>query len=149
MQNFPPRDSLYAKALRLFALRVGDGLVIKDVCRILGVSRSTLWRQFMDTAGRTPTEEFVRIRVERAMDLLVNTELPIKRIAILSGYRQVSHFGDFFRRQTGLSPRAFRQCKDKLADIPAAETTQQEGPVFRARKNILRSCDKVRTESVC
>jgi transcriptional regulator GlxA family with amidase domain len=109
--------SLYAKALRLMNLRAGDGLAIGEVCRVLGVSRRALRRHFLENSGRTPSEELVRIRMVYATHLLTHTDFPIKTVAVLSGYRRVSNFSDFIRRQTGLPPRELRLRKQQ--SLPA------------------------------
>ncbi len=102
-------DGLYQKALQLIQDHVGDGTTITKILQSLKVSRTTLRRHFLDQLGRPPGEELMRLRVERAKNLLTNTNFSIKSIAFKSGFRRVSNFGDFFRRQTGLSPRMFRE----------------------------------------
>ncbi|MBO5199328.1 MAG: helix-turn-helix domain-containing protein [Lachnospiraceae bacterium] len=47
-------------------------------------------------------------RYRRAGHLLINTELPIQEIGRIVGYPEPSHFSGFFRRHSGLSPRAYR-----------------------------------------
>ena len=46
--------------------------------------------------------------LERAEQLLMNTDLPIGRIAQIVGYQNPSRFAQLFRRSTGQSPAEFR-----------------------------------------
>ena len=50
-----------------------------------------------------------RVRVERARDLLAEPDLSITHIATELGYSAPSHFARAFARETGQSPRQFRQ----------------------------------------
>lgn len=54
-------------------------------------------------------------RVHRAQLLLLSSELPIAEIGRLVGYPAPAHFSGFFRRVTGISPRAFRAQRNRFA----------------------------------
>jgi transcriptional regulator GlxA family with amidase domain len=98
-------------ALRMIRLRACEGTPIKQIGDSLGVSRSTLERLFLKNFGCTPSHEVSRVRMARAEELLANTELSIKNIAHMVGYRRISNFGDFFRRHAGVSPLRYRQAR--------------------------------------
>jgi transcriptional regulator GlxA family with amidase domain len=102
-------SSLYVQALEIIRRHAADGTTLKDILDSLQVSHDTLERHFLQQLGRTPSQELLRVRVEHARTLLLTTDFPVKTIAMMCGYRRVSNFGDFIRRQTGLSPRALRQ----------------------------------------
>jgi AraC-like DNA-binding protein len=50
-----------------------------------------------------------RLRIERAAQELGGTTRSIAEIAMTAGFADQSHFSDVFRRQTGMSPSAFRR----------------------------------------
>ncbi len=110
-------ESLYARAMKVIRRHATDGTTLEEILDSLMVSRDTLERHFLQHLGRTPGQELVRLRLEHAQTLLVTTDLPIKKIALLCGYRRVSNFGAFIHRQTGLSPRAFRQRYSQVQQI--------------------------------
>lgn len=60
------------------------------------------------TLGITATECIENALIRRAQALLHTTSMPIQEIADQLGFKNQSHFGTFFRRHTGLSPKAFR-----------------------------------------
>lgn len=73
---------------------------------------SNLVKQTMgNTAGACIGEAIIR----QAKSLLLSTTLPIQDIADRLGFCNQSHFGTFFHREVGMSPRTFR----KRADIPS------------------------------
>jgi AraC family transcriptional regulator len=63
---------------------------------------------FKATVGRTPAQELIRRRILRAQTLLQTTRLPVAEIAYRSGYENVSRFTALFKRETGVTPGAFR-----------------------------------------
>jgi LacI family transcriptional regulator len=101
-------DSEIVRALALVRERACDGVGIEEILDDLHVSRSTLERQFLAAVGRTPGQELMRARLDRAKDLLRNTDLPVSRVAEMTGYQRSSNFSDFFRKHTGVSPSDFR-----------------------------------------
>jgi LacI family transcriptional regulator len=75
----------------------------------LDISQQTLQCLFRERLGRTPNQEVIRVRLQRSHELLCSTECSIKRIAFMVGFKNSRNFGSSFRRQTSLSPAAFRQ----------------------------------------
>jgi len=49
-----------------------------------------------------------RVLIRQAKSLLSSTSLSIQQISDRLGFQNQSHFGTFFKRQTGLSPKAFK-----------------------------------------
>ena len=47
-------------------------------------------------------------RFDRALSLLMMTDLPLSEVAARAGFADVSHFSKLFRRRTGQSPGKFR-----------------------------------------
>ena len=81
---------------------------IADVCKRLATSESTLRRNLRneDTSFRTLLLE---LRLASALVQLMQTSLPIYRIAFDCGYRSVSRFTKNFHVRFGLPPRQFRE----------------------------------------
>ena len=73
---------------------------------ILGGSK--LKDAFHARYGCTITQYIQGQRMERAEQLLANTDLPVGQIAQIVGYQNPSRFAQLFRRSTGQSPAAFR-----------------------------------------
>ncbi len=75
----------------------------------VGVHPVTLARSFRRTFGCTVGEYLRRLRIERAAEQLVSSEVPLAEIALTAGFADQSHFSNVFRRRTGVSPSAFRR----------------------------------------
>ncbi len=59
--------------------------------------------------GRSAGECITYNLIRQAKLLLLTTALPVQQITDRLGFRNQSHFGTFFRREMGVSPRAFRK----------------------------------------
>ena len=83
-------------------------MTLDDIAGRARMSIRTLNRQFRLQTGTTPHQWLRRTRIRRAQELLETTELPIDRIAEHSGFGSPVTFRVHFTRQTGISPRAYR-----------------------------------------
>lgn len=65
-------------------------------------------RAFKQSVGATPHDYLIRRRVERTMQLLAGTDMPLSQIALEAGFADQSHFSRRFRQHVGMSPRDYR-----------------------------------------
>lgn len=72
--------------------------------------------QFARVMGLPPIAMLIRLRVEKAQELLWFTELPIKQIAAATGFRDEFYFSRQFRKVAGCSPQHYR--RNRMAAPP-------------------------------
>src|SRR5688572_27790883 len=72
----------------------------------LGVTLRLLETFFHTRFGVTPHHWMVRVRMNRAADLLTKAT-PVRIVAVKVGYKQVSHFSREFKRYFGMPPRRY------------------------------------------
>jgi LacI family transcriptional regulator len=102
------QDHEVNRALQYIRLHADRPIRVADVVNSVRISRSTLKVRFRRERNRTIREEILRAHLERAMFLLRTTDLSISRIAADSGFVQPSRLSEAFRRETGLTPKAYR-----------------------------------------
>ncbi len=102
-------DRVVASALGFIRERACQNISVDDVVRHAHTSRSQLERKFRHFLGRTPQAEIRRIQVATIRTLLQETDFPLKKIAVLSGFEHVEYMCVLFKRVTGLAPGAFRR----------------------------------------
>lgn len=73
------------------------------------VSPAYLCKMVRKTMGESCTQILQRKRIAQARWLLRDSDLPILEIAQAVGYENTGHFYRLFERETGLSPRAYRE----------------------------------------
>lgn len=61
------------------------------------------------TLGSSPNKYIDEALTRQAKSLLSSTSLPVQQISDRLGFQNQSHFGTFFKRQTGLNPKAFKE----------------------------------------
>jgi len=81
---------------------------VEDVAGKVGVSRRQLERLFRETLGRTPGAEIQRLRLERAGELLAQSDLPVAEVAAISGFGTAEYLATLFKQATGLTPLRYR-----------------------------------------
>ena len=102
-------DTALSTAIAYIREHARSACSVGDVLRVVPVSRSWLERQFQEKLGRTPHDEIVRVRMEHARRLLVETGEPIRRVSERCGFGAVQNFNRSFTQHEGVSPAAFRR----------------------------------------
>ena len=74
-----------------------------------GMSRASFAKRFQRAYGAGPMELLRTVRMGRAAELLSSSDLPVKRVAQMVGYRSRSYFTRAFEAEHGLPPDAFRR----------------------------------------
>ena len=85
---------------------------VADVANAIGVSRSWLYRCFMEYAEQTPAMYLRFLRMERAKSLLRRTSMSIQEIAYSVGFEDALYFSRVFSDYAGCSPSAYRNQSD-------------------------------------
>lgn len=101
-------DPVLAAAMRFIRQRAGEGIQVADLVRAAGLSRTRLERRFAREFGQTPHRAIVAARLERVRQLLLESDLPIARVADLTGFTSPSYLSAAFRREIGESPLRYR-----------------------------------------
>jgi AraC-like DNA-binding protein len=84
-------------------------LNMPQIARDLQLGYTRFRELFQEHAQTSPKQYQLKIRLERARELLRNTELPLKEIALRLGFHTAFHFSHQFREHHQLSPRAWRK----------------------------------------
>lgn len=98
-----------AAALKFIRDHAAEPIQVLDVCRHVGVSRSTLDSHFQRIVGRTTHDEIERVRLNIARSFLENTDWPLRIIAARSGYRNEQYMCKVLHRALGRTPGQHRQ----------------------------------------
>ncbi|PYS00864.1 MAG: hypothetical protein DMG12_16560, partial [Acidobacteria bacterium] len=86
----------------------GD-LSLQAMAAEVDISPIYLARAFKAAIGQSPHRYVLARRVERAKELLRNTEMPVVDVALSAGFSSQSHLSYWFQRYVGVSPAAYRQ----------------------------------------
>ncbi|HVO40725.1 MAG TPA: response regulator [Spirochaetia bacterium] len=80
-----------------------------------GCKPAYLLRLYRKVTGRTPTQDLIRLRIEKAKRLLVgHPHIEIKQVAAAVGYEDPLYFSRLFKKETGFNPSAFKDSMSRL-----------------------------------
>ncbi len=82
---------------------------VEEIAAHVGVSEDYLRHLFAERGGTSLNRLLGQTRIERAKELLIHSRLPIKEIASLSGFKTERYLSTCFKRESRVSPGAFRR----------------------------------------
>ena len=97
------------RACAFIADHFSTPLSVEEIAEEIGLSRSRLYRLFMEHLGLSPADYVTQFRMERSQSLLQSTSLPIKAVAFSVGYSDPLYFSRRFREAVGMSPLEYRR----------------------------------------
>jgi len=89
-------------------VHLGESIDLSMLAGVAGLSVHHFARQFKQSAGVTPHVYLTQKRVERAQEMLVQTDLSLAEIAFAVGFFDQGHLARHFRHMLGTTPREFR-----------------------------------------
>ncbi len=81
---------------------------LDDIAEYCGYSRYHLSHLFRDSSGFTVFSYLLEVRMKKAKELLLSTDMSIKEISCEIGFSDQNYFSNVFKKQTGFSPMDFR-----------------------------------------
>ena len=100
-------DDAAAHILTILRGCVGERLTIKDLAARLGYSAAYLKKTFKTRTGESIMQTFIRMKIERAKQLLAEEHYTVSETAELLGYDTVQYFSKQFKDLTNMSPSAY------------------------------------------
>ncbi len=93
------------KVMETVHARLSDSeFSIGDFCRMLGMSRTSVYNKIKTLTGQGPND-FIRIvRLNKAKELLATRRYTIGEVATLVGFSDPKYFSTCFKKQFGVSP---------------------------------------------
>ncbi|MGH6861980.1 MAG: helix-turn-helix domain-containing protein, partial [Phyllobacterium sp.] len=111
----PTRGGLSMKAWRdvqdYIRANLAEGLSVDRLASIAGLSPSHFLRAFGETAGQSPHQYVLAIRLEFAEQTAISTDMPLAMIARLAGFSSHSHMTAAMRRHRSVTPSALRRAR--------------------------------------
>lgn len=105
LQNY---DALSVQAIDYLQAHYQQEISMSDLARRLHLTPSYFGRMFKKNTGRAPYEMLLKIRIEKAQQLLLTTHEPLEEIAAQCGFSSYSSFARTFKKLTQRTPKQFR-----------------------------------------
>ena len=109
---------------KYMADHLSDPIDVPALAAERGMSYTWLRRMFRKNTGMAPAQYLQQLRIHMSMYLLRNTSLPIKNVAVDSGFKTSEYFCSVFQETVGMTPRAYRAANNG-ARQPETDATKR------------------------
>ena len=119
----PLKAELLDQAIRYMHDYYNRPFALDTLAGALGTSARTLSRLFRLRLQTSPAQYMIQIRMNKARELLLNTEATLHDIAVSIGYPDAYYLGKTFKKYYGTSPVKYKnsqQAAAKWPDMPSA-----------------------------
>jgi len=96
-------------AIKHMHKHIHENLLMENIASNVGMGYSKFRKVFKEYTGFSPAQYFLRLKLERAKDYLLNTDISCKEITYRIGFDSTSHFIKMFRLHEGITPTQFRK----------------------------------------
>ncbi len=86
-----------------------ESITLPDIAKAAGMNHTTLTALMKEELGLTAIEYLMKYRITVAKKQLAFTDVPIKDVANMVGFKTVQHFGRIFKEITDTTPAEFRK----------------------------------------
>ena len=97
-----------AEGIRLHLEKnIGKPIRLADIAEIFSYSVSTIKTVFREETGKSVIAYYNDLRLSAAKEMLTEKNISIAEVAEQLGFHSTSHFSNFFKKETGISPNRF------------------------------------------
>jgi LacI family transcriptional regulator, galactose operon repressor len=101
-------DRHVAAAVAFIRKNAHQNIRVEDVLDVVPLSRRVLEARFRTALNRTPHQEILRVRTNAVRELLLETDMSLFEISEKLGIEHPEYLSVFFKKETGLTPRQYR-----------------------------------------
>lgn len=102
-------SGLICKAKTFIEENYRKDISLDDVSRSVDISPYYFSKLFKEESGENFIEYLTNIRIEKAKNLLIHSDMNIKNICIDTGYSDPNYFSRIFKKQVGITPTEYRE----------------------------------------
>ncbi|MBN2653318.1 MAG: helix-turn-helix domain-containing protein [Spirochaetales bacterium] len=108
-KQFSKHEKLYWTIMKEIEKKLSEKFTLEEIAKEVGTGRTKLAQLFKEHQGESVMEYAKRRRVEKAAELLRNTDMQIVEVAFESGFHDLSYFNRAFREIFNTSPSSYRK----------------------------------------
>lgn len=108
LPNVPEDKDWLNSCLQYMESHYAEGITVADIASFTGMHRSHLSSRFKHSFGISPREYLIKLKMERAGEMLQSRTLSVTDIALSLGYTDLYTFSRAFSTYYGMSPTDYR-----------------------------------------
>lgn len=126
-------EEIYRQTINYFTNNIFEKLTLEDICRHIGVSRTTLKSIFAKYTGNSIMKHFLHMKIEKAKEMLA-AGAGIGTVSDRLGFSSQNYFCCAFKREMGVTPFSYKTGAQHSEAAP-----EQDRPNGAGRgKNVMR-----------
>ena len=107
-----------------------EEISLPKLARLANLSESSFFRKFREEMKTSPMQWLLNLRIHKAMEFLIRSDMNIGEIAAATGFSDSLYFSRQFRRQVGVSPKNYRnQAHGPRQIIHGMQTLEEIGDI--------------------
>lgn len=108
VRSYTNKETIVAMVRQMLDQEYATEYTTASIAAKYNMSASRMAHIFKEIAGVSVMRYLLLVRVDAAKRYLEQTHIPIQEIADMCGFNDLSNFGRTFRKETGYSPRQYR-----------------------------------------
>jgi len=102
-------DMNVEKVINYMLDNINDNLSLQQLSHFASLSKYHFVRLFKEKTGYTPVDYYIRLKIQKACELLENSGAKINSISTMLGFNNPYYFSITFKRVVGQSPQRYRE----------------------------------------
>ena len=105
----PTPENIMEKSVEYINKHYSENITLSDISNFVALSSGYFSSMFKQYTGKKFVDYLSEVRIKKAEDLLVNSNIKITAIANLVGYKDAQYFHRVFKLYTGITPSKYRE----------------------------------------
>ncbi len=102
------KDSNMDSVINFMVAHLTEQCTLDDFAAQASMSRSRFSRMFHQKTGYAPVDYFIRLKIQKACELLDTTDMTVSEVSLHLGYNDQYYFSRIFKKIMAISPRQYR-----------------------------------------
>ena len=109
-KSYVKQNKLFSKIASYILENYTSSVInVADIANYAGISEVHLRRIFKSATNTTPIKYINYLRLEKAKNMLINSNYSVNEIALLVGFEDAYYFSRIFKKEFGISPSEYKE----------------------------------------
>ncbi len=106
--HYRMKSATLGAAIEVMEKNIENPYQVKEIANKIGSTIRTVENAFRQHESSSPAKYYLQLRLQKARQLVLDTQLPFSQIAQATGFKSQSYFSKCFREQYRHSPKSLR-----------------------------------------